>query len=114
MKAVWSTSDNHLNALTGELPVIVCLSLGWRDVPDKFKQTVAVNHDIPSSVANYTVSFVFYSARRWIKSPLYRPLMVTASALSWLSPLSPTEGSIPASASRSVDQMLTYCEPLSE
>lgn len=40
--------------------------------------------------------------------------MVSAMALSSLSPRLPTDGSMSASASRSVQRMETYCEPLSQ
>ena len=48
------------------------------------------------------------SPRRWISLALKRPLIVSANALSLLSPTLPTDGSIPASASRSVYLVATY------
>jgi hypothetical protein len=47
--------------------------------------------------------------RRRTTSVLNRPLIVSASALSWLSPTLPTDGSRPASASRSVYRIDRYC-----
>jgi hypothetical protein len=41
-----------------------------------------LNQDTHSRVASSTDSLVFQGARRWISSALYKPLMVSASALS--------------------------------
>jgi hypothetical protein len=42
MEAGWFKSDHHRSDLTGELPVVVCLSLCRRDVADGFEQAVVV------------------------------------------------------------------------
>ena len=42
MEAVWFKSGPHRGGLTGELPVVVCLSFCRRDVPDGFEQPVMV------------------------------------------------------------------------
>lgn len=47
MEAVWFKSVHHLGALTGELPVIVCLSLGTRYVANGFKQAMVVKPRYP-------------------------------------------------------------------
>ena len=52
-----------------------------------------LNQATHSRVANSTASLVFQGPRRWISSALYKPLMVSARALSELSPQLPTEGS---------------------
>ena len=46
-------------------------------------------------------------------SVLYNPFMLSASALSQLSPLRPTEGAMPTSISLSEWCIDTYYEPLS-
>lgn len=48
-----------------------------------------VNQDTNSSVANSTTSFVSHGARGRIGSAFYRPLMVSAKALSLPSPCCP-------------------------
>jgi hypothetical protein len=53
-------------------------------------------------VAHSTSSRVRHEGRRWITPALFRPLMGSASALSYESPTLPTEGSRPAWAKRSV------------
>jgi hypothetical protein len=45
-----------------------------------------LNQDTHSDIANTTDSRVFQGARRWTISALYKPLMVSARELSWLSP----------------------------
>ena len=47
MEAVWFKSDCHRSGLTGELPVVVCLSFRRRNVPDGFKQPVVVEPGHP-------------------------------------------------------------------
>ena len=42
MEAIWFKSGRHRGDLTGELPVVVCLSLCWRDVADRFEQPMVV------------------------------------------------------------------------
>src|SRR5215211_1721341 len=61
-----------------------------------------LNPSTHSSVANSTASRDRHGPRRWITSALSRPLIVSASALSKLSPTLPTEGSMPAAAKGSV------------
>src|SRR5919202_5847639 len=62
-----------------------------------------------SKVANSTASMLRHGPRRRITSVANRPLIVSASALSYESPTLPAEGSIPASKSRSVYRIATYC-----
>ncbi len=47
MEAGWFKSDLHRGGLTGELPVVVCLSFCRWDVPDGFKQPVMVEPGHP-------------------------------------------------------------------
>src|SRR3954447_15248365 len=61
-----------------------------------------------SRVANSAASMLRHGPRRRITSVLNRPLIVSASALSYESPTLPTEGSIPASSRRSVYRIATY------
>ena len=48
-----------------------------------------------------------------ISSVLYKPITVSARALSYASPTLPTEGWAPAAASLSVNAIDVYCEPAS-
>src|SRR5687768_8372297 len=61
-----------------------------------------------SRVANSTLSKERHGPRRYITSALKRPMTVSARALSYESPTLPTDGSIPASARRSVYLIDTY------
>src|SRR6266849_5282533 len=61
-----------------------------------------LNQSTQSSVANSTASRCRHGPLRRITSVLNRPMMVSASALSYESPRLPTDGAMPASASRSV------------
>jgi hypothetical protein len=54
------------------------------------------------SVCHSTSRSVRHGPRALMTSVLKRPMTLSASALSSLSPTVPTEGSMPASASRSV------------
>jgi hypothetical protein len=47
MGAIGLKSCLHRDGLTGEWPVIVCLSSCWRDVPDGFDQSVVVEPGHP-------------------------------------------------------------------
>ena len=47
MEAVWFKSGLHRVGLTGELPVVVCLSFCRRDVPDGFEQAVVIEPGNP-------------------------------------------------------------------
>ena len=47
MEAVWFKSGCHRGGLTGEVPVIVCLSLCRRDVADGLEQAVVVEPGYP-------------------------------------------------------------------
>src|SRR5439155_13143743 len=55
----------------------------------------------------------FHGPRRWISSVLNNPITVSASALSYESPVLPTDGSMPAWANRSVYRIDKYCTPRS-
>src|SRR5512133_1070725 len=72
-----------------------------------------LNQSVYSAVAYSRWATVRHGPRRLISSVLYRPLIVSASALSNESPVVPTEAAIPASARRSVYRMDVYCEPRS-
>jgi len=72
-----------------------------------------LNQSTHSRVAHSTASKLRQGPRRWMTSALQRPLIVSAKALSWLSPTLPAEGSMPASASRSVYLIDRYCDPRS-
>ena len=61
-----------------------------------------LNQSTHSRVANSAASKDRHGPRRWITLALNRPLIVSSRALARLSPTLPTEGSPPASASRSV------------
>ena len=47
MEAVWFKSGPHRGGLTGELPVVVCLSFCRRDVSDGLQQSVMVEPGHP-------------------------------------------------------------------
>ena len=47
MEASWFKSDRHRGGLTGELPVMVCLSFCRRDVADGFEQAMVVEPGHP-------------------------------------------------------------------
>ena len=47
MEASWFKSGIHRGALTGELPVVVCLSFCRRDVSDGFEQPVMIEPGNP-------------------------------------------------------------------
>lgn len=70
-----------------------------------------LNQSTHSSVAYSTASKPRHVPRRWITSAFVEPLIVSAKALSQLSPTLPTDGSIPASASRSLYLIETYWRP---
>lgn len=80
-EAIWFKSGHHSSDLLGELPVLVCLSFRGGNISDGFEQAMVVNQDTHSSVVNSTASLVFNGAWRWMSSALYRPLMVSVTAL---------------------------------
>jgi hypothetical protein len=113
------------------LSVVGGLELGRWEVPDRLQQPAMVkpvdplqggvldlvealpgaapadewrwlNQSTHSKVAYSTSSRPFQGPRRRMSSALYRPTMVSASALSYESPTEPTEETAPASASRSL------------
>ena len=47
MEAILFKSDRHRGGLTGEMPVVVCLSLGGRDVADRLQQSMMVEPRYP-------------------------------------------------------------------
>ena len=61
-----------------------------------------LNQSTHASLAYSTALKLRHGPRRWMTPALNRPLIVSASALSQLSPTLPAEGSMPASANRSV------------
>ena len=61
------------------------------------------------SVANSTCSIVFQGPCWLISSVLYSPIVDSATALSYPSPMDPIEASAPASTSRWVKAKLVYC-----
>src|SRR6266705_739073 len=69
------------------------------------------HHPTHSRVASSTCSAVRQGPRRRISSALYKPLTASASALSKLSPLDPTEATAPSSASRWVERTDRYSHP---
>src|ERR671911_1136274 len=70
-----------------------------------------LNQSTHARVANSTASKLRHGPQRWITSALSGALIVSARALSYESPTLPTEGSMPASASRSVYLIETYWTP---
>src|ERR671910_1212647 len=68
-----------------------------------------LNQSTHSRVASSMASKLRHGPRRWITSALNKPLIVSARALSYESPVLPTDGSMPASASRSVYRIDRYC-----
>ena len=60
------------------------------------------HHATHAAVARSTSAAVRHGPRRRINSALYKPLIVSARALSYESPLAPTELAMPASSSRVV------------
>ena len=86
-------------------------------LPMGFSRRRLLNQSIHSRVANSTALKVRHEPRRWMTSALNRPLMVSASALSQLSPTLQTDGSIPASARRSeylIDRYRADQQPTNE
>jgi hypothetical protein len=73
-----------------------------------------LNQSTHSKVAYSTSSRPFQGPRRRTSSALYSSMIVSARALSKLSPREPTEVTAPASASRSVQRMARHWRPLSE
>jgi hypothetical protein len=63
---------------------------------------VAKGLEQEASVANSTCSTLRQGLCRWVTSDLKSPITVSARALSQLSPTVPTDGAMPAAASRSV------------
>lgn len=61
-----------------------------------------LNRSTHSRIAHSTSSKLRHGLRGWMTSALNNLLIVSARALSWLSPTLPTEGSMPASANCSV------------
>lgn len=47
MEAGGFKSDLHRGVLTGEMPVVVCLSLGWRDISDGSEQPLVAEPGHP-------------------------------------------------------------------
>ncbi len=78
------------------------LELGRRNVAERFEQAAAVEPRDPLQRRELDVLEPLHGPRRRITSVLYNPITVSASALSYESPELPTDGSMPASASRSV------------
>ena len=126
----------------GGVPSLVTIApfgLGGRDVADRLEKgsrrtpcgreslRAVLNRSTHSRVANATASRLRQGPHRRITSVLKKPMTVSASALSWLSPTAKadrgpggaaqapaaTDGSIPASASRSVYLIDTSCDPRS-
>ena len=81
---------------------------------DRFIQTLNDTYTNPSgNSSSKQEDTPNYEPPRWMTSALNKPMMVSASALSSLSPTVPTEGSMPASFRRSVYRMDTYWLPRS-
>jgi hypothetical protein len=95
------------------LGIVARLGLGGRDVPDRLEEALRVEPGDPFEGGELHLLRERQGPRRRITSVLNNPITVSASALSYESPTLPTDGLIPASSSRSVYRMLTYCDPLS-
>jgi hypothetical protein len=90
------------------------LELGRWDMPDRLQEPAVVEPVDPLQGGVLDLVQALPGPRRRISSVLYRPMIVSAKALSKLSPREPTEVTAPASASRSVERMANYWLPLSE
>ena len=78
------------------------LELGRRDVADGLQEAPVVEPVDPLQGGVLDLIQGLPGPRRRTSSVLYRPMMVSANALSNESPREPTEATAPASASRSV------------
>ena len=59
MEAVWFKSGRHRGDLTGEMPVVVCLSFCGRYVADGFEQAVVVEPSDPFQRGQFDGLFGF-------------------------------------------------------
>ena len=59
MEAVWFKSGRHRGGLTGELPVVVCLSFCGRNVPHGLKEPVVVKPGHPFEGGQFQSFFRF-------------------------------------------------------
>jgi hypothetical protein len=97
------------NGVTGVLLSLECgLELGRRDVADGLQEPAVVEPVDPFQGGVLEVVDALQGPRRRTSSVLYRPMIVSASALSNESPREPTEVTTPASARRSVERMARY------
>ena len=91
------------------------LEFGRRNVAERFEQAAAVPRD-PLERRELDVLDVLEPLPRSAMMDLLRlnnPITLSASALSYESPVLPTDGSMPASANRSVYWIDRYCTPRS-
>jgi hypothetical protein len=77
--------------------VVGGLELGRRDVPDRLQQPVVVEPVDPLQGGILDLVQALQGPRRPISSVLYRPMIVSASALSYESPREPTNLTTPHS-----------------
>ncbi len=82
MEAIWFKSGRHGSGLTGELPVVVCLSLCRRDIADGSEQSVVVepSHPFQCGQLHGLPGFPWSSAVDYLG--FVEAVMVSASALS--------------------------------
>jgi len=85
-----------------QVVVVADFGLGRRDVADGLEQASMVEPVDPVEGGELTVSSERQGPRRRITSVSSSPITLSARALSQRSPTLPTDGSMPASASRSV------------
>ena len=92
----------------GDLTVVLVFELGWWDAAELVEEQAVVEPVDPPRVANSTSSRVRYGPWSRMTSALKSPKIVSARALSYESPLLPTEDSIAAAASRFVYRIERY------
>ena len=114
MEAVWFKSGSHRGGLTGELPVVGCFSFCGREVANGFEQAVVVKpgHPFERSELNGLLGLPGRSAMD--QFGLVEPVDRLSQGVVVAVALALTDGSIPASARRSLYRIDTYCEPRSE
>lgn len=56
MAAVWFKSDHHLGCLTGNLTIVLCLSVSGSFVADGVEQSLVVESEHPFQLAQFQCS----------------------------------------------------------
>jgi hypothetical protein len=109
-----SSLRENRHADWSSLTVLVgLLELGRRHVAERFEQAAAVVPRDPLERRELDVLEPLPRSATMISSVLNNPITLSASALSYESPVLPTDGSMPAWANRSVYRIDRYCTPRS-